>query len=189
MSTEKKQVIDFKDLQLWKKGEIENYQVPYEIFVYGNCLLIAIKVDPLWEFPDTDMSGRSLNGYGTPEVYMDVTSDKERYLLFLYDKSLYEKHSEIKKELERIGDPIYFKYMVPYMSKALDNAAVKSGLIPEEWTDEYKEKQKEIVSTKGYDMALVKWEALKIANLLKGLGKEAEKVFLEELNKNLEGAE
>ena len=138
------------------------------------------------------MSGRTLNGYGTPEVYMDVISDKDRYLLFLYDKGIYEDPSKLKKELEKIGHPIYYKYMVPYMSKAMDDIAVKSGAIPEEWTEEHKKQekeQKEIIYTKGYDMALVRWEALKISSLLKGLGKEAEKVFLDELNKNLKGDE
>ena len=78
------------------------------------------------------------------------------------------------------------------MSKAMDDIAVKSGAIPEEWTEEHKKQekeQKEIIYTKGYDMALVRWEALKISSLLKGLGKEAEKVFLDELNKNLKGDE
>lgn len=194
MSTEKKPRIDFKDLKILMEGEIENYQISYEIFGYNNNILIVVKVDPLWEYPDTDMSGRTLNGYGTPEVYMDLTSDKDRYFLFLYDKGIYEDPSKLKMELERIGDPIYYKYMVPYMSKAMDDIAVKSDVIPEEWTEEYKKKQKEeeqkeILSTKGYDMALVKWEALKISSLLKGLGKEAEKVFLVELNRNLKGDE
>lgn len=200
MSTEKKPTVDFKDLLLLKEGEIENYQIKYEIFGYNdithrNHILIATKINPEWG-PNEDMSGRSLDGYGTPQVYMDITTEKERYFLFLYDSTLYENYTKLVEELEKIGDPIYFKYMVPYMSKAIDDIAVKSGTIPVEWTDEYKEKEKrkeeerkEIVSTKGYDIALVKWEALKIANLLKGLGKEVEKTFLEELNKNLKGDE
>ena len=48
MSTEKKPRIDLKDLKILMEGEIENYQVPCEIFGYGNSLLIAVKVDPLW---------------------------------------------------------------------------------------------------------------------------------------------
>ena len=201
MSTEKKPTVDFKDLLLLKKGEIENYQVPYEVFGYGDSsIIITIKVDPVWDYPNVNTSGRSLCGYGygsgTPKIYLDTTIGKERFLIFLYDKDVYRDPSKLKKELERIGDPIYYEYMVPYMSKAIDDIAVKSGTIPVEWTDEYKEREKrkeeerkEIVSTKGYDIALVKWEALKIANLLKGLGKEAEKIFLEELNKNLKGDE
>lgn len=200
MSTEKKQpLIDFKDLLLLKKGEIENYQIPYEIFGYRNGILIVINVDLRWGYPDTDMSGRSVAGYTTPKVYIDITVDGKRYLTFLYGRSIYEDSSNLYKVLEKIGDPIYFKYIVPYISKAIDEIAVKTGFIPEEEMEDYKEKQKEeeqkdeeqkeIVSTKGYDIALVKWEALKIANLLKGLGKEAEKIFLEELNKNLEGDE
>lgn len=200
MSTEKKPVIEFKDLLLLKEGEIPNYQIKYDIFGYNDRtnsghILIATKINPEWG-PNEDMSGRSLDGYGTPQVYMDITTEKERYFLFFYDRSVYENSSKLEEELEKIGDPIYYEYMVPYMSKAIDDIAVKSGTIPEEWTDEYKEKEKrkeeerkEIVSTKGYDIALVKWEALKIANLLKGLGKEAEKIFLEELNKNLKGDE
>lgn len=200
MSTEKKPTIDFKDLLLLKEGEIPNYQIKYDIFGYNDRthsghILIATKINPEWG-PKEDMSGRFLDGYGTPKVYLDITTEKERYFLFLYDSSLYENYTKLVEELEKIGDPIYFKYMVPYMSKAIDDIAVKSGTIPVEWTDEYKEKEKrkeeerkEIVSTKGYDIALVKWEALKIANLLKGLGKEAEKIFLEELNKNLKGDE
>ena len=73
---------------------------------------------------------------------------------------------------------------------------MKQPTIPVEWTEEYKEKekrkeeeQKEIVSTKGYETALIKWEATKIANLLKGLGKKSEKIFLEDLNTNLKGDE
>lgn len=201
MSTEKKQTIDFKDLLLIKKGEIENYQVPYEVFGYRDSSLIAIKVDPRCGYPKADTTGRSLCGHGygstTPKIYLDITSDEERYLMFLYDKKLYKDSSKFHKELEIIGDTIYYEYIVPYISKAIDDIAVKSGTIPVEWTDEYKEKEKrkeeeerkEIVSTKGYDIALVKWEALKIANLLKGLGKEVEKTFLEELNKNLKGDE
>lgn len=201
MSTEKKPVIDFKNLLLLKEGEIENYQVPYEIYGYeDSSIIITIKVDPVWDYPNANTSGRSLCGYGygsgTPKIYLDTTVSKERFLVFLYNKDVYRDPSKLKKELERIGDPIYYKYMVPYMSKAIDDIVVKSGTIPVEWTDEYKEREKckeeerkEIVSTKGYDIALVKWEALKIANLLKGLGKEVEKTFLEELNKNLKGDE
>ena len=204
MSTEKKPVIDFMNLNLLTKGEMEDYQLPYEIYQYeDNNIIIVIKVEPEWDYPNVDTSGRSLCGYGygsgTPKIYLDDTVDKERFLVFLYDRSLYRDTSGLKKELEKIGDPIYHKYMVPYMSKILDRAAVKAGLISEDQTDEYKEKQKEeeqkdeeqkeTVPTKGYDVALVKWEALKIANLLKGLGKEAEKVFLEELNKKLKGDE
>lgn len=199
MSTEKKPTIDFKDLLLLKEGEIENYQVPYEIFGYeDNSIIITIKIDPVWGYPNVNTSGRSLCGYGygsgTPKIYLDTTIGKERFLVFLYDKDVYRDPSKLKKELEKIGDPIYFKYIIPYMSKAIDEIAVKSGTIPVEWTEEYKEKekrkeeeQKEIVSTKGYETALIKWEATKIANLLKGLGKKSEKIFLEELNKNLKG--
>lgn len=200
MSTEKKPTVDFKDLTLLKEGEIENYQVPYEVFGYGDNILLAIKVNPLWKYTNVNTTGRSLCGHGygsaTPKIYLDITTDKERYLTFLYGKNLYVDSTKFYKELERIGDHIYHEYIVPYMSKAIDEIAVKSGAIPEEWTDEYREKEKqkgkeqrEIVSTKGYNKALVRWEALKISNLLKGLGKEAEEVFLEELNKNLEGDE
>ena len=48
MSTEKKPLVDFKDLLLLKKGEIENYQVPYEIFGYeDSSIIITIKIDPV----------------------------------------------------------------------------------------------------------------------------------------------
>lgn len=198
MSTEKKPTIDFKDLLLIKEGEIENYQVPYEVFGYGDSSLIAIKVDPRWGYPKVDTTGRSLCGHGygssTPKIYLDIASDEGRYLMFLYDKNLYKDSSKFYKELEIIGDTIYYEYIVPYISKAIDDIAVKSGTIPVEWTDDYREKEKkkeeekkEIVSTKGYETGLLKWEAIKIANLLKGLGKDSEKIFLDELNKNLKG--
>lgn len=196
--TKKKPSVDFKNLVSIKEGEIENYQVPYQVFEYRNSVLVMIKVDPNWGYPDNDTTGNFLNGYGTsPSIYMDINTDKERFLLFLlHNRVLDENCFELDKELERIGDAIYYKYIVPYMSKAVDDIGVKSGAIPKEWIDEYKEKEiveeierEEPASVEGYNITLVKWEALKIANLLKGLGRDAEKIFLEELNKKLKGEE